>query len=273
MIIQKSNFGSEKRIRSGIHEGRYCYGDHMHQFCELVWVLEGEIEMTVAGKREIARKGDMTVITPYLVHSFYTAEYSKILIAVISDSFIVSSIRKEELFSDFERSTFTLSKELSDLLYAKDFAGLCLSQLGVRYDNNYLHNVESLIHLIFAEYFNTVPTVTPNSSKTTLSKILIYLSEHFTEPLTLRSVGLALGYSPKYVSNCISRLGGWSFRRLLNSLRVDHAKFLLVSDPHLTVVDVALRCGFSNEQSFHRAFLENVGTTPAKYRKEKSSAK
>lgn len=271
MIIQSSNFGNQRIIRSGVHEGKYRYGDHIHQFCELVWVLEGEIEMTVNGRRELARAGDMTVITPYLVHSFHTESYSKILIAVLSDSFITGSIGYEELLAGRERSTFTMSKELVALLYAKDFVQLCTSQRGVRIDNNYLHNVESLIHLIFAEYFNTVPTVSTAIGGSALSKILLYVSEHFTEELTLKSVGAALGYSPKYVSNCIASLGGWSFRRLVNSLRIDQAKFLLVNQPRLTVVDVALRCGFANEQSFHRAFGTLVGTTPAKYRREKLS--
>ena len=92
MIIQNTNFGSIQIIRSGVHEGKYCFGDHIHQFSELVWVLDGELEMTVNGKMEIAKKGDFTVISPFAIHSFFTPEYSKIHIAVISDSFIVGRI-------------------------------------------------------------------------------------------------------------------------------------------------------------------------------------
>ena len=123
--------------------------------------------------------------------------------------------------------------------------------------------------MIFAEYFNTVPAKATSAKKNALSSILLYLSVHFTEDLTLESVGLALGYSPKYVSNCISSLGRFNFRRLINSLRVEMAKSLLVNHPELTVIDVAMRCGYSTERSFHRAFLEIVGVTPSTYRKAK----
>ncbi len=273
MIVQNSNFGSTHIIRSGIHEGKYCFGDHIHQFCELVLVLDGEIEMTVNGKTEIARAGDITVITPFAIHSFNTPEYSKIHIAVISDSFIVNNITPEELYSKRERATFTPSSELLSFLNARGYIDLCLTQLGKRNDNNYLHKVSSLIYLIFSEYFNTVPAVGDSAGKNALSTILIYMTEHFTEDLTLESVGAALGYSPKYVSNCVSGLSGFNFRRLLNSLRVEYAKNLLINQRHITVLDVALRCGFSNERSFHRAFLEIVGITPAVYRRTKTVGK
>ena len=271
MIVQNSNFGSTHVIRSGIHEGKYCYGDHIHQFCEFVLVLDGEIEMTVNGKKEIARAGDITVITPFAVHSFNTPEYSKIHIAVISDSFIVGQISAFELYSERERATFTPSRELSAFLQKKGYVELCLSQLGKRNDNNYLHSISSLIYLIFTEYFNTSPTVGNLSGKNALSSILIYMTQNFTENLTLESVGAALGYSPKYVSNCVSGLSGFNFRRLLNSLRIEYAKNLLINERHLTVMDIAMQSGFSNERSFYRAFLDVVGVTPSVYRRKKTS--
>ena len=271
MIIQKSNFGSVHVIRSGIHDGKYCFGDHIHQFAELVWVLDGEIEMTVNGRTELAKKGDFTVISPFAIHSFYTPEYSKIHIAVISDSFIVDRITPDELYRERQSAVFTPSDELCDFLDKKGYIELCLSQLGKRDDNNYLHSISSLIYLIYTEYFNTVPAQIGFSSKNALSSILIYMTEHFTEDLTLENVGAALGYSPKYVSNCVASLPGFNFRRLVNSLRIEYAKNLLINQTHLTVLDVAMRCGFSNERSFHRAFLDIVGTTPAVYRRTKTS--
>lgn len=273
MIIQNSNFGSIHIIRSGIHDGKHNFGDHIHQFSELVWVLDGEIEITVDGRREIAKKGDMTVITPFAIHSFFTPEYCKILIAVISDSFVVGPVSREELYMERARATFTLSPTLSSILHEKSFITLCTNQYLNANDNNYLHNVRSLIYLIFAEYFNTIPAVSSFSSKNALSRILIYMTEHFTENLTLGAVGAALGYSPKYVSNCVSSLSGFNFRRLLNSLRVEYAKNLLINEKQLTVMDVAMRSGFLNERSFHRAFLDIVGTTPASYRRTKTAVK
>ena len=201
MIIQNSNFGNMNIIRSGVHDGKYCFGDHIHQFAELVWVLDGEIEMTVNGKTETAKKGDFTVINPFAIHSFHTPEYSKIHIAVISDGYIIGRITPDELYKERERAVFSPSQDLISFLTVKDYVNLCITQRGIRDDNNYLHRISSLIYLIYTEYFNTVPPLTASKGKNALSDILIYITKHYTENITLESVGNALGYSPKYVSN------------------------------------------------------------------------
>ena len=63
---------------------------------------------------------------------------------------------------------------------------------------------------------------------------------------------------------------GVSFRDFLNSLRIEKAKGLLRSSDS-TVLAIALECGFKNESTFHRVFLDVTGTTPAKYKKEKGA--
>lgn len=271
MIIQQTNSDNQNIIRSGVHEGAYTYGEHIHQYSELVWILDGEIEMTVDGRCETARAGDMTVITPFQVHSFHTSKYSKIHIAVISDSFINPFVSFDELCAERESAIFKMSDELVSILHKKEYVNACLNRRGIINDNNYLHNLRSLIYLILTEYFNTVPTIPSSVKRSALSKILVYLSSHYTEDLNLESVGAALGYSPKYVSNCISSLGSFNFRTIINSLRVEAAKSLLVGEPRLTVTDIALRCGFSNERSFHRAFFDIVGITPKQYKQQKTA--
>ena len=77
IIIQHTNFGATTSIKHGIHQN-HNYGAHIHQFSELVWVLDGMLEMNIDGKREVGKKGDMFVITPYVIHDFKTIDYSKI---------------------------------------------------------------------------------------------------------------------------------------------------------------------------------------------------
>jgi transcriptional regulator GlxA family with amidase domain len=70
------------------------------------------------------------------------------------------------------------------------------------------------------------------------------------------------------MSQCLSTLPDINFRFLLNSLRVDHAKMLLVTT-ELKIIDVALESGFSNERTMQRAFRDILGMTPAEYRARK----
>ena len=82
----------------------------------------------------------------------------------------------------------------------------------------------------------------------------------------MNSIGKALGYNPKYLSQCLSVLPEISFPTILNSLRVDYAKSLLLKS-NFKIIDIAYECGFESEQSFHRAFLKIAGMTPGEYRK------
>ena len=131
--------------------------------------------------------------------------------------------------------------------------------------------IKALFYYIFSEYSSLVPKVTGAKKSDVLSAIFLYLNEHYREKISLKSISKALGYNTKYLSQCLSALPSTSFPTILNSLRVDHAKSLLLSS-NFKIVDIAYECGFESEQSFHRAFLSIAGMTPGQYRKTSKKA-
>jgi len=60
---------------------------------------------------------------------------------------------------------------------------------------------------------------------------------------------------------------GCGFNEYVNKLRVEKAKNLLVQSK-LSILDVALECGFDNQRSFDRVFLKFQRSTPSKYKKK-----
>jgi AraC-like DNA-binding protein len=57
---------------------------------------------------------------------------------------------------------------------------------------------------------------------------------------------------------------------LLRRTRVEHAKVLLLNNPHRPIAAVAAACGFGSEASFYRAFRQLCGVTPAEFRERAS---
>ena len=267
MFVQQHNFGEQSVVRCGYTNGVHNSGDHIHQFCEMEMVLDGEIEITVEGKRHIARQGDIAVIPPFKIHSFYTPEYVKQTIFVISNNFLPESIPYSELCRSRDAYVFHAPKPLWDYLISVGFH----EKVGNVYDpieeRDIIHRIRATFYLIFAEYFNTIPAVEGKSSEGALSRMLLYMTEHFTEDLNQERLGEALGYSPKYVSNCFAPLSSIGFRGILNSMRVEYAKHLLVSTRGSNV-NVALECGFSSVSRFHQVFREMVGISPKEYRRK-----
>ena len=59
---------------------------------------------------------------------------------------------------------------------------------------------------------------------------------------------------------------GVSFREYLNTLRIEHAKKLLMSEPNSSMVSISGRCGFYGANQFIRKFREMEGVTPTVWR-------
>lgn len=267
MYIQLDNFGHNSSIKSMYYEGVYNRMERIHQFPEIVLVMDGEIEITVDGKSKIARAGDAAVITPFRIHSFKTPRYVNLWIGVISSDFADDFISGENVYNSGEDAVFTPTKSLFDYLS---------EHLPPKYDNQTViegdvvtyRRVKALVYSAFEEYTRLVPQKQKQLKGDALSSTLLYMSNHFSENISLTSVAEALGYTPTYISHCISVIPGMNFRKLLNSLRVDRAKMHVLKG-NLKMIDIALECGFSGERSFNRAFLDVTGITPTEYRRSK----
>ncbi len=265
MQVHFKNFGSKTALRCGFRSEKYNFPDHIHQFPEIVYVKDGELEITVDGVRELMRAGDFAIVPPFRVHSFFTPDTVTRWICVFSSDFISSFISRDELFGNGESYIFHASEGLTA------FAEECMletDELFFELNEQTIRTYKSLIFAIYSEYLNKVARTTKKKYHQALSAILFYISEHYTEDISLASIGTELGYSRKYVSLCLSEVDEMNLNQLVNSFRADLAKTLL-STTKLNIIDVALECGYENERSFYRAFRQVTGMTPGEYRRSK----
>ncbi len=265
MQVHFKNFGSKTALRCGFNSGQYNFPSHIHQFPEIVYVSEGELEVTIDGVTELMHAGDFAIIPPFRVHSFFTPELVTRWICVFSADFISPFISRDEFFGNGESCIFHASEGL------KSFANehmIETNELFFELTEEIIRTYKSLIFAIYAEYLNKVPRAEKRKYHQALSAILFYISEHYTEEISLHSIGAALNYSAKYVSLCLSEVDEMNLNQLVNSFRADLAKTLL-STTKSKMIDIALECGYANERSFYRAFSRVTGMTPGEYRKSK----
>ena len=98
-------------------------------------------------------------------------------------------------------------------------------------------------------------------------QVLHYISEHFTEPLSLETTARALGISRIHLSHIFSQQLRINFRQYINTLRIDRACYLL-RDPNYNISQIAYLCGYGNPRTFHRAFLAQCQMPPKQYRQK-----
>lgn len=98
-----------------------------------------------------------------------------------------------------------------------------------------------------------------------LTPILDYLGQHFREPVTLRSIGTDMGYTPSYLSTLFAKKVGVPFSRYLQNLRIAAACQML-SNTEDSVEEIAAACGYSDLKFFRSVFRERLHLTPSEFR-------
>lgn len=99
-----------------------------------------------------------------------------------------------------------------------------------------------------------------------LEATLQYLRENFAEPLPLPVVARKAGFSVPTFSRVFKKATGTSFLNYVRTIRVEHAKQLIVTTP-MNTEQIAQACGFQSQHHLIRSFKAATAQTPGAYRK------
>jgi len=105
-----------------------------------------------------------------------------------------------------------------------------------------------------------------------VQKMQDYVESHLHEPITLKNLADAAGYSPWHAAKIFKELLGMTPFEYVRSLRLSEAA-LVLRDHHEKIVDVAFDFVFDSHEGFTRAFSKEFGIPPKRYSKEKKPVK
>ena len=97
------------------------------------------------------------------------------------------------------------------------------------------------------------------------TEIIDYINHNYTEDLTMDDIAKRFGLSKYYFSRLFQQYTRYTFCDYLTFRRLKSAEQLL-SDPNLSITDVAFKAGFSNLSTFSRVFHTHKRCTPSEYR-------
>lgn len=105
-----------------------------------------------------------------------------------------------------------------------------------------------------------------------LERILTYLYENYTEPITLQSLSQRFGLSKQYIIRLFRRHLGTTVTRFINDLKLSHAPELLCQSA-LNISQIADHLGFSSAHYFSRLFREKYSVSPSRFQPEQRIGK
>lgn len=254
MFIQGIGYAYHHYIEYDIHKEIYNFRSHIHHFIELTLVLEGELNVTVNGKVETAKNGQFIFILPFQKHEYSSNTQTHFVIYTFPVSLISDFIRNTSGMlgerTVFDSSPLTLELFKERLMYEPKLD---------------IYNVRSCLYAMLGDFTSQVNMVEASLDNHVVNKLVYYVEKHFNEPLPLNEVARTIGYTPNYLSHCISKSLGLTYSAFLGSVRTEHAKYMLL-ESNQNILDVAHECGYPNVRSFQRNFKSLTGLSPAEFR-------
>lgn len=99
-----------------------------------------------------------------------------------------------------------------------------------------------------------------------LCRALVYMGEHYQEPISLGQLARQAHVSPSHLSFLFKQSIGTNFKTLLTRLRIEKAKELLAQGGRQRITEVAADAGFTDLSHFEKTFRRFVATSPREYR-------
>ena len=98
-----------------------------------------------------------------------------------------------------------------------------------------------------------------------LYKALDFIKKNYMKKISLMDVAEYVYISPSYLSKLFKEELKYNFNSYLNKIRVDMSKKLL-KDYRISLINIALTCGFEDQSYFSKVFKRITGISPGKYR-------
>lgn len=248
---------------------------HHHDFYEIYYLLDGQVDYWVDGKLLHMQPGDLLLINPQELHRpLVGAEkntYERIVLWINREFLENAASENGELVRCFNSGNPNHSNLIRPAASERSALTVRMSEL-VRefYGREYgSHPAAYGLFLQLMVQINRMAQRTQKQQGETgqlsalVQKTLQYIAEHLAEPITLDSLADLFYVSKYHLSHTFTKETGISIYRYILLRRLLMARQqLLAGEP---AGQVSRNCGFSDYTSFYRAFKSEYGISPGAF--------
>lgn len=107
---------------------------------------------------------------------------------------------------------------------------------------------------------------TANQDAQRTKQAMLYIQEHFMEPVTLDDIADSILVSKSECCRCFRRAAGLSPVEYLMRYRITESARFMHRKTHESISEIAGAVGFNNASYFNKVFKKYMGCTPTEYR-------
>ncbi len=257
---------------------------HKHDYIEVIYAVHGNGVNMIDHFSYPVIAGDLYIIKPGSLHSFYS--YSKLTVynLIFSLSLFSSGELRQLSECDNFKSIFTHSPDeakynkirlspVQNSMIGAYFAQL-YQELNQR-EKGYRLLSKSIMVMLLTKICrisaetgkNKVLLDTSDNDVNSLSRILDYINRNYLTEITRGKIASVGNLSKNYVSEFFHKHTGTPLLKYINTLRIENAKNLLISRLDLNMGEIASCSGFADTSYFTRLFHSMCGCSPTAFRK------
>lgn len=237
-----------------------------HRNIEILMIARGEGRMQYDAQEFVVEEHDIVAVNPNSLHHVYSSGDMKLYCIIIDENFCADNgidtdnIRFEKHFKD--TATESLCITAAESYAAHKNAPSEISAARLRRD------VLSLLVNLLENHSCQGPDKEKEQCgpEKYIKKTISYLSEHFTEAVSLEVIADNCGITRHHLAREFKRYTGKTVFGYLNILRCRHAEFCLSQG--MTITEAARESGFNTLSYFSRTYKKIMGCGPSSSRKK-----
>lgn len=235
---------------------------HWHSYFEIIYVLDGELVLTMDLSSYTLKKDDFVLIAPGIVHDSKTLSACNAAVIQFSSS-VIDNIYNNN-FSNILGCCFFQNKK-SFISKGSEHTRETIAKMVKAYNkfniSNSIYVLSGILELLslIADDFNQISTNDSFDSK----KICNFIEQNATNNLTLKEAAKISGYTKTYFSKKFKDVFGLTFKEYVDFVIMSKAQQLILAE-NKSVTETALALGYDSVQNFSRAFKRTTGFSPRK---------
>lgn len=248
---------------------------HIHDFYELVLVVEGFCFHHIQNTVSLVMEGDVLLIKPGVCHQYSGTRECKIINCLFKKEALLEGVMEELLalpeMSRLDPSTEEFFPQIHLEIKQRESLQSLLEQIEKEYGKKKIGwqlKIKTLLYTILVDYARYCNDYKNRLSIETrysvhIKRTIQYVAEHYTEDLTVQGLADYVGVTSDYLSRQFRKMLGVALHDYIQRYRVSRS--LVYLQQGCSIGEIAEKCGFSSPAYFSRVFKKEMGVPPTFY--------